>query len=430
MVKKFFANDLILFVFILVSLASISLLAISASVSTEEALYVFSPFGVARIVMVSGISAVIFFLVKGRRKAVHDQHLLKVFLESAGEGIFAIDREFSITLWNRSAENITGHQASDVIGRPLRDIITFYREHDRAEDIVFVEEAMLYGEKRSMSEPMYLSRKDGKEVPVGDSAAPIVNDRGAVVGCIVVFRDATNERKQQALRSEFAYASHQLKTPVTKALWSLEAALDKEVADRKDLSIALSALKSIRKLSTEIVDVSEIDQGLVHARPERVSVVEVIEEAVSQARECLSLTGATVSTDGISIDTAVKGDVRLLARACLEILCNASLYGAHGGTIRVSTRDDGTTAVLSFADEGIGIPGDEQTLVFSKFFRGSNIDKAEVPGAGLGLYIAKRYVGLMGGKVWFTSTEKQGSVFHISLPLPPPAPTAELAVKK
>lgn len=419
MVKKLASSNVALFLFIL-SLGSIAFLAVSLSLAPGEVRNLSSPFGVARILLVVGVSLIIYVLVKDRRKAVHDQHVLSVFLESAGEGIFAIDRNFTITLWNKSAEEITGHSASDVIGQPLRDVISFHRERDRSEDIVFIEEAMLYGEKRSMSEPMYLTHKNGKDVPVGDSAAPIVDHRGKITGCIVVFRDATSERKQNALRSDFAYASHQLRTPVTKALWALDAALDKKVPERHDLEIAHAAMRSIRRLSNEIVQASEIDQGIIRLKMADISLFNAAEQALHTDRgldSCLSERDIAVSQDGVPRDMTVYADLRLLRRALQELICNAVLYSKPNGSVDVSAKPSSGQIVIEVEDRGIGIKPNEQALAFSKFFRGANVDTTRIPGAGLGLYIARGYVDLMGGKMWFSSKEREGTSFFISLPI-------------
>lgn len=353
-------------------------------------------------------------LLKSRNRLMSDRRTFETFLDSAGDGIFAIDRNFLITMWNRQAEEITGHPSAEVIGLPLRDVMVFYRERDRDEDMVFIEEAMLYGKLRHMPEPMYVTRKDGSEVPVGDSAAPIKNALGDVIGCIVVFRDATQERQQKSLRSEFAYASHQLRTPVTKALWSIEAALDKSQPEREDLEIAYAALKSIRKLSNEILEASEVDQKIVHSKGLAVNVSEVCVQSLRNNDVCVKERAVSVQTD-IPTDLHIHGDTNLLGRIMDELFCNASLYSRDGGAVTVSARQEDGDAVIQVHDDGIGIPEKEQPLVFTKFFRGNNIDTSRAPGAGLGLYIAKGYVEAMRGRIWFTSAG-EGTTFFVRLP--------------
>lgn len=72
--------------------------------------------------------------------------------------------------------------------------------------------------------------------------------------------------------------------------------------------------------------------------------------------------------------------------------------------------------IISIKDSGVGIPKEEQTKVFTRFFRGYNISTIATEGTGLGLYIAKCIVEAHGGKIWFESEENKGSVFYFSLP--------------
>ncbi|MBI5153375.1 MAG: ATP-binding protein, partial [Parcubacteria group bacterium] len=72
--------------------------------------------------------------------------------------------------------------------------------------------------------------------------------------------------------------------------------------------------------------------------------------------------------------------------------------------------------LIEIIDHGFGIPEEEQVLIFTKFFRASNHGKENV-GDGLGLYIAKAYITLLGGRIWFNSEEGKGTTFSITLPI-------------
>ena len=418
--RNLIRKDVAILLFIVLALGSFAFLTIGATSSEAGADWYYIPWhGVAWLLTAVALSLLSFILLKGRQQALNRKDTLKTFMESVGDGIFAIDRNFIISLWNRRAEEITGHKSTDVIGRPLREVISFYRERDRTEDIKFIEDAMLYGKTQRMPERMYLSKKDGKEVPVGDSAAPLYGSRGRVIGCIVVFRDATEERKQGALRSEFAYASHQLKTPVTKALWSLEAAMDKPSLEKKDLKIAINSLHSIRKLSREIVDVAEIDQNIVKIRMSTIDINELLAEAEEDLKHCREDHNATIEMSGVPAHLVAQGDARLVRRALTEIVCNAITFGKSGGKVTISAEQEPEKILIEVRDEGPGIIDKEQSLVFSKFFRGSNLDTTSVPGAGLGMFIAKSYIELSRGHIWFRSAERVGSTFSISLRVGP-----------
>ncbi|MEK7520729.1 MAG: cache domain-containing protein [Patescibacteria group bacterium] len=115
----------------------------------------------------------------------------KVFMESIGDGVLAIDKEWNICLWNKAASEITGWSQEEAIGKPFRSIMKLIRAHDRKEDIVFIEETLLYGEGRKMENGSILITKDKKEISLSDSAAPIFDPSGKVSGVIIIFRPAS-----------------------------------------------------------------------------------------------------------------------------------------------------------------------------------------------------------------------------------------------
>ena len=185
--------------------------------------------------LITGLFISAYFIFKNRLVIAGQRDREKVFLESIGDGVIAIDRFWNITLWNKEASLLSGWSQEDVLGKPFRNFMKFVREHDRSENIAFIEEAMLFGKKGIMENNTLLIRKDGTEISVGDSASPIFDQGGGVAGAIIIFRDVSQERESQRLRSDFAYAAHQFRTPVTKALWNIEVALDeKDSKSRKE----------------------------------------------------------------------------------------------------------------------------------------------------------------------------------------------------
>lgn len=196
---------------------------------------------------------------------------LQTLLDSIGDGVIAIDRAWNITLFNKAASAISGWQKKEAIGRPFREIIKLLQEQTRKENIAFIEQAMVYGKVEYMEGGAILVKKDATEIPVGDSAAPIFDINKKVTGAIIIFRDATNEKEAQSLRSNFAYASHQLRTPVTEAMWSLESALgESDTAKiKQELNTAYHSMLSVRKLVEQLLEVSEIDQGTIISRKKR-----------------------------------------------------------------------------------------------------------------------------------------------------------------
>ena len=340
-------------------------------------------------------------------------------LESIGDGVVAIDRGWSITLWNKSASAITGWSKEEAMGKPLRTVLKFLRERDRVENIVFIEDAMVRGKVTTMSDSTILVRKDGSETQVGDSAAPIFCGGGETPdGAIIVFRDMSLALEKSHLRSDIAYATHQFRTPVTEALWNLEMAIDEQDTDKRkeDIRIAYQAILSIKKLSEHLVFVSEIDQGDIAVKLSAVKFVNALTDVQKKIEKEAKLRDITLSIATVSPLLAINTDKKLLSRALFEIIENAVIYSPRGSKVEVMTTIKEKEILIEVVDTGVGITEEEQPIIFTKFFRGSNRGKMNA-GGGLGLYLAKAYISLLGGKIWFTSEKGKGTTFSVTIPI-------------
>ncbi|MBI5401155.1 MAG: PAS domain S-box protein [Candidatus Yonathbacteria bacterium] len=357
-------------------------------------------------------------VLKDRERIKKQRDRERILLESIGDGIVVIDRNWHITLWNKSASVITGFSEAEALGKPFREIIKFIRERDRKEDVAFIEDAIVMKKTSFMEDGVLLVRKDGSEILVGDSAAPLINADGETEGAIIVFRDASKEHESKHLRSDFMYATHQLRTPVTEALWNLETAIDEENPEKKKegLQIAHQSLLSIKNLSEDLVTVSEIDQKTIMAHRTPTKLIDVLTEMQEKLLAEAKARNVTIVIAPVSPLMAVNTDQKLLTRVLFEIVENAVTYGPQGSTVDVTTMLHEKEICIEVADHGFGIPEEEQVTIFTKFFRGSNRGK-ENAGDGLGLYIAKAYIELLGGKIWFKSEEGKGTTFYITLPI-------------
>lgn len=378
-------------------------------ITTQGAIWVFIIFAV-------GLSR--YYILRSRDVLKKQRDRERIMLESIGDGIVAIDRAWKIVLWNKSASVITGWSKEEALGKPFREIIKFIRESDRKENISFIEDAIVMKKTASMDDGMFLVKKDGSEVSVGDSAAPVVGLNGEVEGAIVVFRDTSKERESTHLRSDFMYASHQLRTPITEALWNLEIGIEEQDADKKneDLRVAHKSLLSVKKLSEHLVSVSEIDQGNIAVKQSSVKLVDVLADVQGRLEAEAIMRGVVVSITPVSPLISIATDKKLITKTLFEVIENAVTYSHRDGTVIVTATQKDKEFLFEVTDTGVGIPEQEQVLIFTKFFRASNRG-SENPGDGLGLYLAKAYVSLIGGKIWFESVEGQGTTFFISIPI-------------
>src|SRR3989339_4010 len=369
-------------------------------------------------IIILGVFAFTLVILRSRKVFRQQHDWDETLLDSIGDGVVAIDQDRNITLWNRAAAVITGWTAAEAIGKPYREVLKFMRERDRIENSAFVEEALGLSKVISLVEKTLLVRKDGTEVPTGNSAAAIRNNQDKVVGGIIIFRDISEERESAHLRSDFMYATHQLRTPVTEAIWNLETAMVAQTLETRQeyMGIAHNALLSIRELSEELVEVSEIDQGAIAVKTSDVKLADIFTEIEHILEFKMKAHKVTLAIDHSSAPVTIKVNPKMLKKVLIEVLENAVIYSRENTEAKVVVVTQENNLLIEVTDTGVGITEEEQPIIFTKFFRGSN-RPPESAGAGLGLFIAKEYVKLLGGKIWFTSEQGKGTTFYISVPI-------------
>jgi signal transduction histidine kinase len=147
-----------------------------------------------------------------------------------------------------------------------------------------------------------------------------------------------------------------------------------------------------------------------------VAVADIIESACAAVAPAAAQKGVELGCEMRDGAEVIPGDRQQLDRVMLNLISNAVKFTPPGGSVLASSRREGDEIVVSVTDTGIGIPEDEQQMLFTRFFRASNV-RAAASGSGLGLAIAHRIVEHHGGSLSVTSREGAGTTFRVRLPL-------------
>jgi len=229
------------------------------------------------------------------------------------------------------------------------------------------------------------------------------------------------------LEAEFiSVASHQLRTPLTTIIWSLEMLLSGDVGEltpeqKETVQTLFDNSKKLTTLVNDLLNTSRLGSGRLRVDPKPIKIVPFIEEAVAQVREFAERAQCQIeinTPDQESIPE-IPLDETLIAQSIHNLLTNAIRYSPdEGGKIVVSLEKQDDQCVITVADDGIGVPLDQQDNLFTKFFRADNARTKETEGTGLGLHLVKMIADLAGGSVWVDSpkSDGKGSAFHLSLP--------------
>jgi len=364
----------------------------------------------------------------------------EAILASIGDAVMACDKDGRVMLFNGVAQALTGFSGQEVIGSHYRQILHFIKESDLKPGNDFIAEAIKTGQGTKMANHTILIRKDGRKIPVADSAAPIKNAQGNLVGCVVVFRDVTHEREVDKAKTEFvSLASHQLRTPLTSIGWYVEMLQSGDAGVLNDkqkqfLSEVYTGNKRMVELVNALLNVSRMELGTFVVEPEPIDVALLMRSVVDEQKSQIEAKKIKLSEKYAKDLPLFNADPKLLRMVFQNLLSNSVKYTPEGDTIKIDIRLTSDPAhltknkvsnvkgkmsdvLITVADTGYGIPENQQDKIFTKFFRGDNVREKDVDGTGLGLYVVKSIIDHSGGKIWFGSEENKGTTFYVTLPL-------------
>jgi len=213
-------------------------------------------------------------------------------------------------------------------------------------------------------------------------------------------------------------ASHELRTPVSVILSQTQGALSRERSSpeyREALEACQRAAQRMRQLTESLLELARLDAGQESMKRVRFDLARV-------AGDCVELVRPLAAERRIDIRcelpaTQCIGDAERLGQVATNLLTNAIHFNRDGGSIRVRAGIENSTAILTVADTGQGIPAEDLPHIFERFYR---VDKARarIRGhTGLGLAISKAIVDAHGGSIEVSSQPEAGSSFTVKLPL-------------
>lgn len=334
-----------------------------------------------------------------------------------------IDFEGHIKSANISAVRMLG-----VVQSKVKGINVFSRLLcDELEHLDFLVEKYRSGVAIS-DEMVRVKRPDDREVWSLFSLFGFVDVSGQRIGLMTLV-DITKQKKAEDAKSEFvSLASHQLRTPIAGMKWSAELLLmdnPEALTDRqhKYIDRLLVSIQRMARLVDDFLRVSRFELGTFQAEYQKVSLSELFEDIMSElsARVKQKHIDTKVFYDE-KIDKVIT-DPNLLRMIVTNLYSNATKYTREKGTVHLGFGRKGDNIVITVADNGMGIPAEDQERVFSKLFRASNAVRHVPDGTGLGLYIVHEAVSVLKGHISFTTTENIGTTFEVVLPLELPDDT-------
>ena len=336
---------------------------------------------------------------------------VSLILDCMDEGLILLDEDGKVLAINRAARTLFGFPEGEqedgalllTRSRRLREAIHDCQEKHSS---IMLDVDALTEDARSLR--LFVSPVSGRQY------------EGQPVGTSILVSDVTELKKAEGIRSEFtANVSHELKTPLTSIKGftdMLSSGMVTSPADQKRFITMIGVeVDRLIDLINDILKLSELESVAIDQTEERSAVLDAAHDTASLLEPTAKAAGVTLAVEGESVTVGVP--MSRLKELLFNLMGNGIKYSENGGTVTTRVRVEDGKAVISVEDHGIGIPEEDQSRVFERFYR---VDKGRARkngGTGLGLAIVKHITQLYGGTVALESEVGKGSAFTVTLPL-------------
>jgi two-component system phosphate regulon sensor histidine kinase PhoR len=343
----------------------------------------------------------------GRRlgELARDRGRMEAILAGMIEGVIVVDPQGRLQLVNDAARQML--KLDDLaLGRHYVETI----RHPAITDLV----GAALSEHARVSVEMSPPRDHTRTLMV--RAAPATS--GAAHGAIVVLHDITELKRADQIRRDFvANVSHELRTPLTAIRGYVEALGDDASTEERQRFLDIIARHTLRmeRLVKDLLRLARLDAGQELLDVVTCDIRALVNTVSADLAPMLESRRQKVEVTVAPGAEALKGDPAKLHDVLRNLIANASNYGPEGSTIRVEAAEAGARRTITVSDEGPGIPEEDSSRVFERFYRVEKSRARDPGGTGLGLAIVKHLVELHGGRVRTENGPSGGARFTIEL---------------
>ena len=355
----------------------------------------------------------------------------EVVINAIADGVLALNGQGVIELINPAAQQLLGWGKHDAMNLSYKSVLKLVDTKNQPVSDVNDPVAQAISRNTLIKNDSFsLQTNSGKSFLASVTVSP-VGQLGS--GVIIVFRDVTAEKSDERQRAEFiSTASHEMRTPVASIEGYLGLALNPQTAQidekaRDFITKAHESAQHLGRLFADLLDVSKADDSRLKNDPSIVDVVPFIHDIVEGLTPKAVEKGLHILYKPMPDGAEAQMSSRLnpvyyanvdndhLREVVQNLVENAIKYTLKGDVV-VDVTGDAEHVTVSIADTGIGIPKEDLTHLFQKFYRVDNSDTREIGGTGLGLYLCRRLTETIGGRIWVDSEYKKGSTFYVEIP--------------
>jgi PAS domain S-box-containing protein len=359
------------------------------------------------------------------RQILEREEWFRVTLTSLGDAVIATDEQGRVTFLNPLAEQLTGRSLAHSTGRPIQEVFPIFNEstHHVVENPV--KKVMELGRIVGLANHTVLQNADGSLIPIEDSAAPIRDADHKLIGVVLVFRDATLERKSQEVlrKTEKLAAAARLAATVAHEINNPLEAIGNLIYITKGIpGLPAEAAEQLALAEHEVDRISHITRQTLgfyreSSVPGRVEIPALVDSVLNIYSNKFKTKNITIQRE-FGDCPPIRGLAGELKQAVSNLISNAADAVSDNGTIRVKLEcietSDGQLVQVWIEDDGPGIGAEHRDRIFEPFFT----TKKDV-GTGLGLWVTKEIIDRHGGSIEVRSRENKhssGAIFSVLLP--------------
>jgi two-component system, OmpR family, sensor histidine kinase VicK len=348
-------------------------------------------------------------LQQARASTDGERRKLQSVLEHMSDGVIATDRRGKIILLNDPAETMLNVSRETVLNKSILEVLGI-------EKINTLDD--LYDEPDSI---MLDYSNNKRPMIIRTSLSTIQKESGKVNGLIAVLYDVTEQEKIEQERRDFvSNVSHELRTPLTTMRSYLEALSDgawenKEIAP-KFLQVTQDETERMIRLVNDLLQLSKLDSTEYRLMKDWVNFTELFNRIIDR-HEMSKSQEVSFKREFISKTRFVFIDEDRITQVLDNIISNALKYSPEGGTVTYRIKESRDQILVSITDEGMGIPKENLSKIFDRFYRVDKARSRQVGGSGLGLALAKEMIYAHDGHIWAKSEEGKGTTVYFTLPV-------------
>lgn len=361
----------------------------------------------------------------------NDLEKFKLALDNASDMVIITDAKGTVVYANAAVEKIGGYKPEEVLGKKSSLLWESPLSTDSYQNMRHI----IQEDKRAFIGGIQSRRKNGELYTAAVNITPVLDDKKKILFFVGIGRDITKEMEIDKTKDEFiSLASHQLRTPLTVVRWYTKMLLgggagtlsEKQNDYFKEIYAASLQMNDIIKSFLHIL---RLETGKITNNPVPTDVKGIVTSILQESKFDIEKKHLHIIEQYADSLPLPKVDPDLTRVIVQNIISNAIKYAFESKEITIALASaaqgsavSGKTVVqdsliASVHDNGISIAPADHDKIFGKFFRVDDAKRVDSSGNGLGLYMAKKMVDIVGGTIWFDSEEGKGTTFYLLLPL-------------